>query len=397
MRLLIHSKITGLPYDIVLQDGMMKPFNTSDTYDFCMGDRSSSKSVEGLLKLHDYELEDLVPSEYRNSFKECGYSGEVPWSYAIPTRKYKELLLPFLKKIQDVVDCVEESTYSEFFQETNEIFSLLKPCRFDERQCKDILGEADNHVISSLIKMSKGGLLPPPSYSRSSTKTGRLVVKKGPQILTLKKEHRSVLKPCVEGNKLYEIDFVSLEPRVALNLAGESCGEDVYESFASASGLEVSRDVSKLAVLCALYGAGKYRLEGLLGKEDSKVSAKKLIESVKEYFKVRELSRELETQAKEGKILNYFGRPIDVDDARPSILVNNFLQSSAVDIALVGFLDFCRLMNGSIRPLYIIHDALVFEADPKNIAHVIEYVDNGYEVENLGKFPLKITEMNSHG
>ena len=72
------------------------------------------------------------------------------------------------------------------------------------------------------------------------------------------------------------------------------------------------------------------------------------------------------------------------------------MQSSAVDIALLGFLDFCTKLKNIVDPLFIIHDALVFEADPKQLAHITEYVDKGFELKEVGNFPLKITEFGSN-
>ena len=396
MRILIHRQATGMPYDILLQDGMIKQFHPEESYDLRVGYREDRYSGESLLEIYGHESRSLVPEEYTRSFKECHYTGYVPWSRVIPSSIYKPLLKEFVGELAEVSVELEESEYPGFFSETNELFQLLKPCYIDTQLCKSLLSESDNHVLSSFLKMSRDGMLPLPQYSRSGTKTGRLVVKEGPQILTLKKEHRAVLRPRSPKNKLYEIDFTSLEPRVALNLAKVQTQGDVYTSFAESSNMDVSRDIAKLAVLCALYGAGKYRLESVLSKESSSISAARLINSVKEYFQVKPLKEMLKDQASEGVIKNCFGRPIQVDDERDSILLNNFLQSSAVDVALAGFLDFCKLMNGSIRPLFIIHDALVFEADPKNLTPILEYVSNGYEATGLGLFPLKITELNAH-
>ena len=396
MRILIHKQATGMPYDILLQDGMIKQFHPSEDYDLRVGSERDQYAGEGLLEIYGHEFRSLVPEEYVRSFKECHYSGYVPWSGVIPSSIYKPLLREFINDLSEVSSTLEESEYPDFFTETNELFELLKPCSIDKRLCNSLLEESENHVLSSFVKMSRDSVLPLPQYSRSGTKTGRLVVKAGPQILTLKKEHRAVLQPRNPKNKLYEIDFVSLEPRVALSLAKVEVTGDVYTSFSESSNMNVSRDVAKLAVLCALYGAGKYRLESVLSKE-STITATKLINTVKEYFQVKPLKEMLNDQATEGIIKNCFGRPIQVDDERDSVLINNFLQSSAVDVALAGFLDFCKLMNGSIRPLFIIHDALLFEADPEKLTPILEYVDNGYEAPGLGTFPLKITELHTHG
>ena len=101
----------------------------------------------------------------------------------------------------------------------------------------------------------------------------------------------------------------------------------------------------------------------------------------------------LKSQAKElGFIKNYFDRPIVIDDARDSILINNYLQSTAVDVSLMGFKKFCDDMKDKIRPVFIIHDALFFELEDNYLSDIKEYLSNGFDLEDLGNFPLTITE-----
>lgn len=396
MSLLVHKNSTGLPYHALLEEDRIKWVNDIGDCELLFGIDNSINSVEPLFKLFNVEVKDLVPEAVKRSFLECGYSGQVPWSYVIPKRQFTTLLKGFLESIQKSAKSITSSRYSDFFIETNELFSLLKPSKIDNFSAKRFLEQGDNHVLKSIIKMSTDNTLPPPSYDRVSTKTGRLLTRSGPQVLTLKKEFRSIFVPTNPGNKLYEIDFVSLEPRVALNIADRKVQADVYTSFAEDSGTNITRDTAKLAVLCALYGAGKYRLESLLREDGSKMTASTLLRKVKEYFSIDALSRSLAKEAEDGKITNCFGRPVEVDDNRSSMLVNNFLQSSAVDVALLGFLDFCKEMKSAVIPLFVIHDALVFESSPEHIDSITEYVDNGFNIKNMGNFPLKLTEFGFH-
>ncbi len=397
MSLLILKETTGLGYDIILSEGMVKRASHNDTTDFSFGVGGCYKSVNPLLELYSRDIPCLVPEKHARSFEECQYKGLVPWSKVIPAPQFKTLLRTFIESLSDSISAIADSPYPSFFCETNKLFSMLVSATLDKGKCVKFLDENDNHVLRSMVdKSDSSGVLPLPVYNRVSTKTGRLVVKEGPQILTMKKEHREVFVPRVPGNKLYEIDFTSLEPRVALNISGKECSADVYSSFAEDSGMEVDRDTAKLAVLCSLYGAGRYRLEKLLQKNASPIKAHALLEAVKEYFSIKDLSSRLQEEAEAGYITNCFGRPIEVDDRRDSMLINNFLQSSASDIAISGFLDFCRTLEKYVSPVFIIHDALVFEASPKHSAIIKEYVDKGYHLKEMGNFPLKITEFGSH-
>jgi len=392
MSLLINKDYLGFSHHALLSDGMLKWTKDESQGDYYFGFCKHPKSIEPLLTLFEEEVSELVPNEVKVSFKECGYE-HAPWSVVIPTKRYKKLLAKFVDESTKALEIVKKNEYSGFFSETNDLFSLLKGSYISVDECKEYLLKNDNHVLKSITNMASFGRLPVPQYNRVSTKTGRLTIKAGPQFLTMKKEHRSVFRPSVPNKKIYEIDFTSLEPRVASNIANRKTTNDVYMSFVDSSKISITREVAKLAVLCALYGAGESRLSSVLRKDNPSITAKVLIKKVKEYFGLSSLTNSLRTQSKSGYITNCFGRPIFVDDSRDSILVNNFLQSSAVDIALLGFLDFCTKLKNIVDPLFIIHDALIFEANPKDLPHITEYVDKGFELKEVGNFPLKITEF----
>ena len=392
MSLLINKDYLGFSHHALLSDGMLKWTAEEDEGEYCFGFNKQPRSIEPLLTLFKKEVPNLVPDEVRVSFRECGYES-APWSVVIPAKRYKKLLAEFVDKSTDALKYIRQDSYSKFFSETNELFSLLKGASISVEECKEYLLKNDNHVLKSISSMSSFNRLPVPQYNRVSTKTGRLIIKAGPQFLTMKKEHRSIFRPSTPDKKIYEIDFTSLEPRVASNIADRKTTDDVYMSFVDSSNISITREVAKLAVLCALYGAGESRLSSVLRKDSPSITAKVLIKKVKEYFGLSSLTSSLRDQAKNGYITNCFGRPICVDDSRDSILVNNFLQSSAVDIALLGFLDFCTKLKNIVDPLFIIHDALIFEASPKDLPHITEYVDKGFELKEVGNFPLKITEF----
>jgi len=393
MSVFIDKQFSGLPHHAILEDGMIKWSATTVDCNYVWGKPGESNSLEPVLKLFDVECPKLIPESVKKSFEECGYQGEVPWSYVISRETFRDIFSKFQQKLEEYIEVIDDSDYPPFFCETNILFSLLKGSFIDGATCKKILEKNDSHALKNIVSMSTSERLPTPLYDRVSTKTGRLTIKSGPQILTLNKEYRRIFRPSIPENKLYEVDFVSLEPRVALNIANKKSASDVYTSFATDCGLDISREVAKLAVLCSLYGAGKYKLESVLRKDGSNLPAARLLSKVKEYFGINDLSNGLMHKAKSGQILNYFGRPIQVDDTRKSTLLNNFLQSTAADIALLGFLDFCRNLSGLITPTFIIHDALVFEASPEHLGQVSEYVNKGFDIPKMGNFPLKITEF----
>ena len=399
MSLFISKKSTGLPYNMVIKDGLLRKTHEEYTEDIAtshFGDVTVRSSIEPLFNLFECDIPDMIPEQFQRSFRECSYSNkDVPWSYVIPKKTYVKLLRKQIDSIQAALCKVQSSTYPAFFYETNKIFEYLRPSHVDKPKCKSYLLEGENHVLKSVLSMAEGNSVPVPCYNRVSTKTGRLVIKAGPQVLTLKKDFRDIFVPSTPGNKLYEVDFVSLEPRVALNIAGVKTPGDVYMNLIDSFDLKVSREAAKIAVLCSLYGAGNHHLNSLLKSEGSDIKAVTLLKKVREHFKIAPLTSKLKDEASSGFITNCFGRPIEVDGQRDSILINNFLQSSAADLALWGFVDFCESLGRIVRPMFVIHDALIFEASPENIGQIAEYVNKGFTGLGTGTFPLKLTEFSN--
>jgi hypothetical protein len=395
MDLLVHNRVTGFRNLLLGKESFS--WSDSSASEVTYGFTSDHRSVEPLFKLFNIEISPLAPEKYLKAMKACGVD-IAPWNMVIPKKHFKQLFQRFVQDLQQGMSALDNLSYTEVYTESNKLFSRLAHSRVDLDMCKSILAKDENHILKSILGMSSSGYAPIPMYDRVSTKTGRLTIKAGPQVLTLKKEYRSVFIPSSPNTALYEIDFSSLEPRVASNLASRDVVQDVYTSFIKQAGLDVCRDVAKLAVLCSLYGASKYSLEKQLKNQKSNVTALQLMKSVKEYFCVDGLTGILRSQSRDkGVISNYFDRPIVVDDARDSILINNFLQSTAVDISLLGFEEFTRIFHNEVTPLFVIHDALIFEADPSKISRVNEYLYEGFKIKGLGNFPLKITELKKNG
>lgn len=392
MRLLIHKNYLGTPHHAVIKDSM---FSWTDSLecDMAFGAESSLPSIEPLFKIFGTETPELVPKRFRAAMEVCGVS-KAPWSSVVPKSLFNKNLRALIQSLLDSALRVESSSYFEVYKESNRVFDFLAPAVIDLEACERILSKEDNHVVRSIVRGAQGCKTPVPIYDRASTKTGRLTIKSGPQVLTLKKEYRRIFKPSDKSRKIYEVDFSSLEPRVASNIAQRDPGNDVYTSFMKFSGIEISRDAAKLAVLCALYGASTYNLQKQLKEQGSNMTANSLILKVNEYFNISPLATMLKKEAAENHLIeNYFGRPIVVDDPRPSVLVNNYLQSTAVDVSLLGFKKICSDMSGTISPLFIIHDAMFFEADECSLSRVVEYLSSGFTIDGLGNFPLKVTEV----
>lgn len=396
MSVLVHKNVLGTQKHALLKDGMLKWTDFVDSGDLKYGVTGSPASIEPLLEIFKIHVPELVPLPFRRAMEVCGEPNPL-WSAVMPRPLYNGRLKDVLSSLSEAFIRISTSSYYEVYKKSNNLFKMLQPSCLNTERCRLILESEDNHVVRGILKASSAGLCQAPIYDRASTKTGRLTIKTGPQVLTLKKEYRDIFVPSHKNKKIFEVDFSSLEPRVASNIAQRSHNDDVYLSFMDFSGIKISRDAAKLAVLCALYGASSYNLQRQLREQGSSVSAASLIQKVNEYFSINELAFGLKKQAADTmSIENYFGRPIAVDDVRPAVLINNYLQSTAVDVSLLGFEKISTDMREKIRPLFIIHDAMFFEAEESHLSEIGEYLSNGFTIEGLGKFPLKVTKVKTN-
>ena len=90
---------------------------------------------------------------------------------------------------------------------------------------------------------------------------------------------------------------------------------------------------------------------------------------VKDYFGIEELKLRLKeqfTHSGNRYIQNHYGRYIFCNDAKPYVLLNYFIQSTAVDVALQGFTKIVKKIYGAqlqdvIVPMFVLHDALILD------------------------------------
>jgi hypothetical protein len=249
-------------------------------------------------------------------------------------------------------------------------------------------------------------------YSRCDTRTGRLKVLKGPNILHLPKEQRNILVSRFgKDGKIMSLDFSSLEPRVLLFLKdlvpsaplpgsvprfGLMAPEaDIYTSVLTSLGIkDIPRDLVKEVVLSQLYGAGYDTImEKLSGVRDPGG----FIEAVNDYFGVDAIrDRLLRQHEANGRafILSHYGKRVDTSDAKPYILLNYYIQSTAVDVAMYGFRNILRQIHGNNRiiPLFILVDALILDIHNDESEKLQELCEVGASDIPLFpgcKFPIK--------
>jgi hypothetical protein len=342
--------------------------------------RQNFKELEEL-SLGTYQFPTFPPK--RNiSFYEKHFQLDtrfIPWAFCMKPSEYKTQLINFaqgaIKELNK--DPTTLSYYQNTFLPSNEVFGLLHPMK----SCyKDTNPEGNKGAVVKSF-LSKNEYLPITKYNRTTSITGRLKVEQGPEILLLKKEIRnkifSMSSRFGQYGKIYELDYKSLEPRVLLSKTkpNKPIPEDIYEDiestvFKNNSGL--SRNTIKKVSLTLLYGGSEETLRD--ESTDSTrglyvdVGVDELCEKINEYFGIEEFREKLiKENLENGFIRNEFGRKISTVNARNSILVNYWTQSTAIDIALKGFSSLCysQKYSSCFLPLYVLTDALYVDIDER--------------------------------
>jgi hypothetical protein len=300
---------------------------------------------------------------------------------AMPPKAFKRSVEALADQLWDRFAGINLDYYLNHYKKTKPMLDWLEPAKIDPRAWMVHYGNNNlvtPHVFRS-FQPGPDGFANPVVYSKSDTKTGRLKVLEGPNILHLPKEQRNILgsRWGSEG-RVMQLDFRALEPRVvlfishlSLSLSGNppllglgTLGEDIYQDVLRNLGItDIHRDKVKDVILSQLYGAGYDKIvSGLEGVPDPDG----FIGAVNEFFGLDQLRERLVQEYESNNrefILSFYGRYLDTRDAKTYMLLNYFTQSTAVDVALYGFRNFLRTIRGNqwIVPLFILHDALVLD------------------------------------
>jgi DNA polymerase I-like protein with 3'-5' exonuclease and polymerase domains len=194
------------------------------------------------------------------------------------------------------------------------------------------------------------------------------------------------------------LDFVSHEPRVALGIAGVDAPEDIYTWFRDEHCESVSRDNAKVAIIGTLYGMSSSTLAEKL--DTNLVQARAISEIVRSTFGIKTLEAALlEEIRREGHIRSHFGRRIVPSSTAPGVLVNSYLQSTAMDLGMAGFRQVLASLAGSmieVSPLFYIHDAMVVEVSDRRLSEVVDLSHREITIPGCpGTYRFKVKELTS--
>ena len=396
MRLLISSDQLGTDMSL-LYDGSsvswvsnnQEYFKDSILYGFDGID--SCEAVEAL----NIDVPMLKSTPWFSSLAYFDVSGcKIPWRMCMPGREWRLFT-------KNLVDCLwlnlsdpDNHYYVSTFKRNRELIRGLSAAHIDTVVLDELLKSSPANARHQLVKFvpKSKGIAPSSRYSISKSVTGRMTITDGPNILTLKKEYRKILRSrWGKKGKIFEIDIQSVEPRVALSFFGKSVEGDVYTSVMDYLEIEIKRPAAKIATLSAIYGASHHTLSAML--PDS-INALDILQSVKDFFGIRHIEKMLKEQHELlGYTKNSHGRKIFSET--PS--VNHLIQSSSVDVSFDVFESLCnRLTNSNIKfkPIYFIHDAIIIDVHIDSIDNLLELVKEEVYVQNVDQnFPVNIEEI----
>lgn len=331
----------------------------------------------------------LLDSKYER-MSELFVSSSFVAPLLIPRHALKSRLDEAASEIDRVLEEPGNSKYLETWTKIKSFLDSLKRSKVDRGSLKALIeskGEHGHRAFESFSPDAKG-FAKRVKYSTCGTVTGRLTVESGPQILTTHHDVRKCLRSSFDRGGIYQIDFTSMEPRIALIESGLPTPDDVYldlsEKFPS-----MSRKVLKSAMLTTLYGGSLQKISEMVG--DISLSAK-LLEEVSSKFGLEALERRLEKEAQSGLVRNAFGRPLREATLNPRLRINHFLQSSAAEASILLFREFCENLGDSVRPLFVIHDALIVDADETHSSETLEKCFQKVQLRG-SSMPVKIDAL----
>ena len=316
------------------------------------------------------DILQILPEHFINSYKEDIENANLEL-------KDKDESLNYLKKLR----------YNQ------KIFNNLFAAKINGLSYRVFKELEKNETILSGLKRFKPsrGYCNIIEYNQANTMTGRLTTtKSSPNILTLPARCRKIFESRwqQEGELLY-IDFKTLEPRVIRKINGKEASDDIYLEIADMLDFEVDRIIIKRGIISTLYGSTSI-ISGL-----SKERSDAVLEATKNYFDLSAIIKKASYVHDVGCRINFFGRPIwNIQEEQGNKIVNNFVQSTAVDVALSYFSELCDKINLDLcKPIFIIHDALVLDVHKDYINTCKNIVQTGYTCPQLGHFPIDICNL----
>jgi len=313
-----------------------------------------------------------LPAGYENMCQHINARGRTALM-VIPQEKISIHLQNCLRRIQEVLQDEENADYLVTYLAVKRFLHDLTRASVDAAALRSLISRCQYSAVRTSLESFlplADGLSQAVEYSTVRTATGRLTVREGPQILTVPGSARACIQSSFSNGQVLQIDIISAEPKFALHLRGIDPPKDVYDHIARTI-LEdqVTREQAKLITLCALYGQSAKKLGEQLPPD---VGARGVIQRTKTYFDRDFLLSRLKTESKQGVLRNAIGRPLNIPDDNPHLLVSYYLQSSVSEGSILMFSRFIEETKLTCQPLFVIHDALIIDCDQESAEKMLQ-------------------------
>jgi len=339
-----------------------------------------------------FNIENITLKDYINNilktFKNIK-TDNIELYHSIPNHKKKDYLSQIKNEVKRIIRETKESKYYKSYKDQQFLFKVLSDYQIDSKALNAYMLLENNQSLKTNLTGFKNNVSV--EYTRTDSTTGRLTSRSQANILTLPKKYRNIFKSSFQQGKILYIDFVSLEPRVMRKLGGFDCSGDIYEEIAESLEIDVDRSVIKQAVISAVYGSSKNALYSKMSKD----KVDQLCDFIHDYLKV-DLCLEMAQESSEKDCrTNFWGRPLwNKGASETNVILNNYVQSTAVDIALSGFSKLLQEVDlKRIKPLFIIHDALMIDVEESYINDIVNLSSSGYNCNILGNFPISVEDL----
>lgn len=361
--------------------------------------RTDGRCLKTLAQLAGLELDAEPPRPFLRAMETCisGSLGtSVPWASAMPRRAHQSFTKGLVDRAVMLLNHPVRGYYEGTWATGEALLESLQPAYVDPEVWRTLSDPSvGNWRVVKSFSPDSMGRCPRVRYNRFGTRTGRLTVEAGPQILTLKREFRGMLRSRYgrEGCIVY-LDFAALEPRILLYESGGRCdARDLYGHINSELfGGRMDREDIKKVVISELYGQNKWatgRRLGLAGRE-----LDGFVNSVRGFFRPEQLlARVKKGYLQDGFVTNRYGRRVQVDEPIDRIFVNSYVQSTGVDVVLQGFHLVMNELRGSrVVPVFLLHDAVLLDCHRDELPRLRE-IDSVTVPGYVQKFYLSLQEL----
>ena len=278
----------------------------------------------------------------------------------------------FLLEYCSLKDEITEHVFGSYTKPSNYNFLLdlskvLESIKYNKLNVNlnnmDIISSASRDQYKKLSNAS-----PYISYDIVGTKTGRLTTLKNSfPILTLNKDHRSILEP--NNDWFVELDFNAAELRTLLALLGKSQPEEDIHDWNAKNvyrGL-VTRDEAKKRIFAWLYNP-----------------------SSKDFLSSRAYKRDAVVQKyySDGQVKTFFDRIIPSDNHHA---LNYIIQSTSSDLFLRRMIEVHKLLKNKKSFIsFSMHDSLVIDLSLEDKS-LLNGIFETFSNTDLGKYKINVS------